>query len=72
MNDALKDIKNYREEKLAQQRKIQELTKKVNDLEEQLDEVASENRYLRELGEVAENFGVIKDVNSFVFRITID
>lgn len=62
MSDALKDIKNYREEKLQAQRKIQELTTKLNNLEEQLDDVVSENRYLRELAEVADNYGVIKDI----------
>ncbi len=67
MSDALKDIKNYREEKLQAQRKIQELTTKLNNLEDQLDDVVSENRYLRELAEVADNYGVIKDVNSKLF-----
>ena len=62
MADALRDIKHYRDDKLSAQKRIQELTYELNELYEKTENLIAENRYLRELAEVGDNYGVIEEV----------
>jgi len=62
ISDALRDIKEYRDEKLQAQRTIQDLTQELNRLSDQMEDLLSENTYLRELAQVPDNYGIIQDV----------
>ncbi len=63
ISDALRDIKDYRDEKIQAQRTIQELTNELNRLSSQMEDLLAENTYLRELAQIPENYGMAPDVN---------
>lgn len=62
ISDALRDVKEYRDDKIQAQRTIQELTQELNRLSDQMDDLMAENSYLRELAQVPDNYGIIQDV----------
>jgi len=65
MTEALRDIKEYRDDKLQAQRTIQSLTQELNRMSDQMEDLMAENSYLRELAQVPDNYGIIQDVRDF-------
>jgi len=62
MTEALRDIKEYRDDKLQAQRTIQSLTQELNRMSDQMEDLMAENSYLRELAQVPDNYGIIQDI----------
>lgn len=62
MTEAMKDIKEYRDDKLQAQRTIQGLTQELNRMSDQMEDLMAENSYLRELAQVPDNYGIIQDI----------
>jgi Ca2+-binding EF-hand superfamily protein/chromosome segregation ATPase len=57
MGDAVRDIRVQRDESLQLRREVERLTGQLNEISAQMDEVLSENRVLREMAGVPDNYG---------------
>ena len=57
VGDAMRDIRIQRDENLSQRKEVERLTRDWTDLSRQMQDVVSENRVLREMAGVPENYG---------------
>ena len=57
LTDAVKEIEIYREERLSIAKQIKKLTDSNNTLSSQMENIVAENRVLRKLAKVPENYG---------------
>lgn len=57
VGDAMRDIRIQRDENLSQRKEVERLTRDWTDLSRQMQDVISENRVLREMAGVPENYG---------------
>ena len=58
MRESMMRIERLREERDAKEQKIVEHVKMINDLQRELENVAAENRTLRKLAAVPDNYGI--------------